>query len=58
MSVRLTEGEAEDWSVMASSMRLLPELPLGPEEERKGAERRPLLDHTLDLKAAMSIALY
>ena len=29
-----TTGEAEDWSLRASCIRLLPELPLGTEEER------------------------
>ena len=29
-----TTGEAEDWSLRASCIRLLPELPLGTEDER------------------------
>ena len=32
MSVRVTTGEAEVWSVRASCMRLLPELPCMEEE--------------------------
>ena len=50
-SLRVTTGEAEEevWSAMASCIRLLPELPLGPEEERNGPERRPFPDHSRDL---------
>ena len=45
----VTTGEVEDWSAMASSIRLLPELPFGWEEEWKEALRRALLiDHRLE----------
>ena len=42
-----TTGEADDWSNMAICIRLLPELPFGPDEERNEVVlRRALLsDH-------------
>ena len=34
MSASETTGEGDDWSARASCIRLLPELPLGTEDER------------------------